>query len=97
MSTLILELPDEHIQVLQQLAHQRGTSIDMVVADLINSITVHGNRTATVDDDPIYNIKAHEPEAPTDSAEGLTPYHKSKTGRTCACTRLLERGQELCC
>ncbi len=74
MSTLILELPDEHIQVLQQLAHQRGTSIDMVVAELINSIAVQGNRTGTVDEDPIYNIKAHESEAPIDLSRNVDHY-----------------------
>jgi hypothetical protein len=41
MSTLVVELPEEHVQVLARVAHEHGTSIDTVVAELVETIVVH--------------------------------------------------------
>ncbi len=68
MSTLVVELPEEHVQVLARVAHERGTSIDTVVAELVETIVVHDDFDAAYDvtQDPLFTIKAHESEAPAD-------------------------------
>lgn len=62
MSTLTLNLPDEHIQTLERIARQRKTSVNIVVAELVDAVSTHDDSIDTYDvtRDPIYNIQAHE-------------------------------------
>jgi predicted methyltransferase len=76
MSTLVLELPDKHIQVLERVAHERGTSVDEIVAELVDTIAAHEHLDTTYDvtRDPLYTIKAHESSAPADLSRNVDQY-----------------------
>ena len=58
MSTLILELPNTQIQVLERVAQQRGTSIEHLVAELITIIVADGTVATTVLLDPLLQSRA---------------------------------------
>lgn len=72
MSTLILELSDAQIQKLERLAQQRGTSIDALVREVIEDLAAESEYDIT--QDPLYNIKAHETEAPADLSQHADHY-----------------------
>ena len=72
MSTLILELSDAQIQKLERLAQQRGTSIDALVREVLDGLAVQSEYDIT--QDPLYNIKAHETEAPADLSQHADHY-----------------------
>ena len=72
MSTLILELSDVQIQKLERLAQQRGTSIDALVREVLDGLTAQSEYDIT--QDPLYNIKAHETEAPADLSQHADYY-----------------------
>jgi hypothetical protein len=72
MSTLILELSDAQIQKLERLAQQRGTSIDALVREVLNDLAAQSEYDVT--QDPLYNIKAHETEAPADLSQHADHY-----------------------
>lgn|GEM_PF-2879745 len=36
MSTITLELPDKHIQVLERAAQERGATVNQIVSELVN-------------------------------------------------------------
>ncbi|ETW96045.1 MAG: hypothetical protein ETSY1_28170 [Candidatus Entotheonella factor] len=76
MSTLILELPDEQIQKLDHLAQQKGTSINDVLIEIIHNLTSRGDLPGVNDiiQDPIFNIKAHDIDAPTDLSQHVDRY-----------------------
>lgn len=72
MSTLILELSDAQFQKLERLAQQRGTSIDALVREVLNDLAAQSEYDIT--QDPLYNIKAHETEAPADLSQHADHY-----------------------
>jgi len=72
MSTLILELSDAQIQKLERLAQQRGTSIDALVREILDDLSAQSEYDIT--QDPLYNIKAHETEAPADLSQRADHY-----------------------
>jgi hypothetical protein len=72
MSTLILELSDAQIQKLERLAQQRGTSIDALVREVLDDLATQSDYDIT--QDPLYNIKAHETEAPADLSQHADHY-----------------------
>lgn len=76
MSTLVLELPDKHIQVLERAAQERGSSINQIVAELVDSITVEDHVDAAYDvtSDSLYLIQAHDSAAPPDLARNVDAY-----------------------
>lgn len=59
MSTLVLELPDKQIQVLERIAQQRSTNINAVVVELVNDIALEADNA----DGVIQDRKEHEAEA----------------------------------
>ena len=72
MSTLILELSDAQIHKLERLAQQRGTSIDALVRAVLDDLAAQSEYDIT--QDPLYNIKAHETEAPADLSQHADHY-----------------------
>jgi hypothetical protein len=75
MSTLVVELPDEQIDALKQVARQRGITIDTVVAELVSTITVRDvGDEQDVTTDPLYNIAAHTSNAPADLSQNVDHY-----------------------
>jgi hypothetical protein len=72
MSTLILELSDAQIQKLERLAQQRGTSINALVREILDDLSAQSEYDIT--QDPLYNIKAHETEAPADLSQHADHY-----------------------
>lgn len=56
MRTLILELPDEKVEVLEREARRCGKSVDEVVAELVGNLAAQ-DEDYDVTQDPIYNIK----------------------------------------
>jgi len=72
MSTLILELSDAQIQKLERLAQQRGMSIDALVCEVLDDLAAQSDYDIT--QDPLYNIKAHETEAPADLSQHADHY-----------------------
>lgn len=76
MSTLILELSDAQHQKLQRLASQRGTSIDALVHEVLENLAAQSEPAESHDiiHDPLYNIKAHESEAPADLSQNADHY-----------------------
>lgn len=76
MSTLILELSDVQLHKLERLAQQRGTSIDVLVREVLDDLAAQSE----VDDhyditqDSLYNIKAHETGAPADLSQHADHY-----------------------
>jgi len=72
MSTLILELSDAQIQKLERLAQQRGMSIDALVREVLDDLAAQSEYDIT--QDPLYNIKAHETEAPADLSQHADHY-----------------------
>jgi hypothetical protein len=73
MRTLVLELADEQAQALEREAQRRGQSISEVAGELLSSLTMAGGGY-DVTQDPIYNIKAHETEAPSDLSQNADRY-----------------------
>ncbi len=67
MNTVILEIPDEQMQRLNHFAQQQGINVSTAIAELISYIPPYRN-TGHIDiaQDPIYNIKSHETDAPPD-------------------------------
>ncbi len=76
MSTLIVELPDKHIQLLKRAAEERGTSIDQIIAELVDTMAIPGELDTTYDvtSDPLYTIQAHDSQAPADLAQNVDGY-----------------------
>ena len=72
MSTLILELSDAQIQKLERLAQQRGTSIDALVREVLDDLAAQSDYD--IIQDPLYNITAHETEAPADLSQHADHY-----------------------
>ncbi len=72
MSTLILELSDAQIQKLERLAQPRGTSIDALVREILDDLAAQSEYD--IIQDPLYNIKAHETEAPADLSQHADHY-----------------------
>jgi hypothetical protein len=68
MSTLVLELPDKYVHVLERVASERGTSINDIVAELVDTIVLDDDLDPTYDvtHDPLFSIKAHASDAPAD-------------------------------
>ena len=58
MSTLVLNLPDTQIQVLEHAAQQCGTSIEHLVAELITIIVADETVATTVLLDPLLQSRA---------------------------------------
>lgn len=56
MRTLILELPDEKVEVLERTARWRCKSVNEVVTDLVSNLATDDDGY-DVTQDPIYNIK----------------------------------------
>ena len=73
MRTLVLELADEQVQSLEREAQRRGKSINEVAAELLSSLAIAGE-SYDVTQDPIYNIKSHETEAPSDLSQNTDLY-----------------------
>lgn len=75
MSTLVLELPEKHVQVLERVAHERGTSINEIVVELVDTIFVQDDPDAPYDvtHDPLFTIKAHDSGAPADLSRNAIP------------------------
>jgi hypothetical protein len=76
MSTLVLELPDKHIHVLERAAEERGISIDKLIVELVDTIAVHDEFDSTYDvtQDSLYTIQAHDSSAPADLAQNVDAY-----------------------
>jgi hypothetical protein len=76
MSTVTLELSEIQLQALKRLAVQRGTSIHTVMLTLIDELTKQPEPPETYDitEDPLYNIVAHETEAPADLSQHADHY-----------------------
>jgi hypothetical protein len=76
MSTLVLDLPEKHIDALERAAHERGTSINEIVAELVDMLTVLKPVDATYDvtRDPLYTIQAHDSPAPADLSRNVDHY-----------------------
>ncbi len=72
MSTLILELSDTQLHKLERLAQQRGTSINALVREVLDDLTAQSEDDIT--HDSLYNIKAHETEAPADLSQHADHY-----------------------
>ncbi len=73
MRTLVLELADEQAQALEREAQRRGQSISEVAGELLSSLPMSGEGY-DVTQDPIYNIKSHETEAPSDLSQNADRY-----------------------
>jgi hypothetical protein len=73
MRTVVLELPDDQVQKLEREAQRRGKSISDFVGELLSGISADGD-TDDVTQDPIYNIKAHDTEAPSDLSQNADHY-----------------------
>ncbi len=76
MSTLVLDLPEKHIDALERAAQERGTSISEIVAELVDTLTVHTTIDAAYDvtRDPLYTIQAHDSPAPVDLSRNIDRY-----------------------
>ncbi len=76
MSMLVLDLQEKYIQTLERAAHDRGTSINEVVAALVDTITVQDNFDASYDvtSDPLYTMQAHNSAAPADLSRNADYY-----------------------
>ena len=72
MSTLILELSDTQLHKLERLAQQRGLSLDALVREVLDDLAARSEYDIT--HDPLYNIKAHETEAPADLSQHADHY-----------------------
>lgn len=72
MSTLVLELSDIHMYTLERLAQQRGTSIDALIREILDDLAAQSEYDIT--HDPLYNISAHEAEAPADLSQHADHY-----------------------
>lgn len=73
MRTLILELPNEKVEVLERTARWQRKSVNEVVTELVSSLTAEEDGY-DVTQDPIYNIKAHDTGAPTDLSQNVDHY-----------------------
>jgi len=73
---LVLDLQEKHIQTLERAAHDRGRSINEVVAALVDTITVQENFDASYDvtSDPLYTIQARDAVAPADLSRNADYY-----------------------
>ncbi|HEY0733419.1 MAG TPA: hypothetical protein VGD69_00810 [Herpetosiphonaceae bacterium] len=62
MSTIVLELPDKHIQILERAAQERDVSIDQIVTELVDTIVTQEQAPSTYDvtQDSLYLIRAHD-------------------------------------
>lgn len=67
MGTLVLDLPEKHIHTLERAAHERGTSINMIVAEFVDTITVEApvDESYNVTGDSLYMLQAHESADPS--------------------------------
>jgi len=71
MSKLILDLPDKQVAWLERVAQRRGMSIQALVAELIDDVAAENEpeEEYTIQDDPLFNIQAHESQAPADLSQ----------------------------
>ena len=76
MSTLVLDLPEKHIHALERAAYERGTSINEIVAELVDTIPMQADLDVSYDvtRDPIYAMQAHDSEAPSDLSQNVDHY-----------------------
>ena len=76
MSTLVLDLPEKHIDALERAAQERGTSVNQIVAELVDTLTLPTTTDAAYDvtRDPLYTIHAHDSPAPADLSQNSDHY-----------------------
>lgn len=76
MSTLVLDLAEKHIDALERVAQERGASINEIVAELVDTLTVSTAIDAAYDvtRDPLYTIQAHGSPGPADLARNVDRY-----------------------
>ena len=76
MSTVVLELPDEQVKILQHMAQQRGASVNEVISELVRDLAARGaiTKEQEVTQDSLYNIKSHESAAPPDLSQKADVY-----------------------
>jgi len=72
MSTLVLELSDIQFHKLERLAQQRGTSIDVLVREVLDDLTAQSEYD--IAQDHLYTIKAHDTGAPADLSQHADHY-----------------------
>src|SRR5437867_3195364 len=83
MCTLVLELTEEQLKSLEHVADQQGTSVESLVAGSISKLLEREEaELAEIKRDSIYNIRAHEGDAPTDLARNADFYLFSFTDCT---------------
>lgn len=74
MTTLVLDLPEPQVQSLKQIAFERGTTVNELLLNVVSDLLRDASNRDDVSKDPIFNIKAHETNAPTDLSRNVDHY-----------------------
>lgn len=72
MSILTLNLSDTQLHQLERLVHQRGTSLEALVRQVLEDFTVQSD--ASIENDPLFQMQAHETTAPADLSQHADHY-----------------------
>ncbi len=69
MSTLVLDLSEQQSAILEQVAKQRGMTLQAFVLATLDTIALNEQPTFDYTTDPLYTIKSHATHAPADLSE----------------------------